>query len=229
MANKPDLTPKGNEETLNPKGTEPEKTGQPPASATPKPIADAGIDYKERYAEARKGAEALLKEKEQLATEKADLEAKLAQASESSFERDLSVKFPDWDLMTESEKILAKNQERIDKQMATIQQEKAWDKDFVKTKTKYPKLAEKENEFKEFCDKHKGVDSETLAKSFLFDDTILLKAEVKERKGLEKPTAGPNKISTPGMSLEDIKRLREDQPRLYEKMIREGRLNVPKE
>lgn len=225
MADEPTLTPKGNEGTLNSEGTQIEKTIQTPPPVIPQ---DDGVDYKQRYVEARKGAEALLKEKEQLATEKADLEEKLAQASNNSLEKDLSVKYPDWDLMTESEKILAKNQERIDKQLAELASEKVWDKDFTKVKTKYPKLVEKENEFKEFCAKHpKGVDAETLAKSFLFDDRTSVKEEIKERKGLEKPTAGPNKISTPGMSLEDIKRLREEQPRVYEKMIREGRLTVP--
>lgn len=187
------------------------------------------IDYKVKFSESKEEALRIREENKRLSLEKIELEAKLAKASESSFERDISIRYPDWDLLTESERTIVKNQEHLSKELADIKEEKAWDKDLAKAKFKYPKLAGKETEFKEFCYKYpKGIDAETLAKSFLFDDVIPIKEEPKEtRKGLEKPTAGPNKISTPGLSLEDIKRLREDQPQIYAKMIKENRLKVP--
>lgn len=227
----PNLTPIGNEETLNPTGTETEITVQTPPETLEPQVPEEVKQLKKRYAEARKGAEELLKEKEALAAEKADLEAKLAQADEGSFERELEVKYPDWDLMTESEKMLAKNQEVINKELIKLKEETAWEKDLAKAKLQFPKLIGNEEAFREYCYKYpKSVDAETLAKSFLFEDTTPVKVEVKERKGLETPTAGPNKISTPGMTLADITRLREEQPRLYEKMLKEDRLpKVPLE
>jgi hypothetical protein len=233
MAEMPNPNPTGNEETPTPTGTEGEPTPQ-----TPQPAAALTAEEQQELMELReikattgfKKFTESAKEANRLLERNKELEEKLAQAGENSLEKDLSVRYPDWDLMTESEKILAKNQERIDKQLAELAEEKAWDKNFTKVRSKYSKLADKENEFKEFCNRHpKGVDTETLAKSFLFDDKTPVKEETKERKGLERPTAGPNKISTPGMTLEDIKRLREEQPKLYAKMLKEGRLNVPKE
>lgn len=230
MVETPNPNPEGNEEPLTPKGTEGELTPQ-----TPTPVATLTTEEEQELKELReikastgfKKFTESAKEANRLLERNKELEEKLAEASESSLEKDVSIRYPDWDLMTESEKILAKNQERIDKQLTELARDKVWDKDFSQMQKKYPKLAEKENEFKDFCSKYKNIDAETLAKSFLFEETPV--KEVKERKGLEKPTAGPNKTSIPGMSLEDIKRLREEQPKLYVKLLREGRINIPKE
>jgi hypothetical protein len=128
---------------------------------------------------------------------------------------------PEWEMMTDSEKWLAKR-------VIRLEEEKKWEADLGKVKKIYSELGEKEAEFKTFCYKYpKSVEIETLAKAFLFDgkkSSAPVSAEPKPAIGLEKPTAGPKQVENIEPSLEDIKRLRETQPRLYEKMIVEGKM-----
>ena len=229
MADEPIQTSKGTEETPTPKETEVETTTNQTAESTEELPVEKEIDYKTKFSESKEEALRIREENKILSQEKADLEAKLANASESSLEKDLSVKYPDWDVLTDSERAIIKRQESMSKELAAIKEEKAWEADLAQAKSRFPKLSGKEEEFKKFCYKYpKSIDAETLAKSFLFEETPV-KEEIKPRKGLEKPTSGPNKVLTPEMTLDDIKRLRETDEKQYIKLIREGRLNVPKE
>lgn len=90
----------------------------------------------------------------------------------------------------------------------------------------YPQLKDKKDEFKEFLEdpELKGLSLEKSAKLFMVENN-LIDQEVVKRKGLEKSTSGTKGEVKKGFSEEDVRRLRETQPRKYEQMLRDGRLN----
>ena len=89
----------------------------------------------------------------------------------------------------------------------------------------FPSLKDKKDEFKEFVDDpdNSGIKLEKLAKLFLVENGM--SSEVKPRKGLEKPTGGQKANFKSGYSQDEIKRLRENQPRRYQQMIQSGKIN----
>jgi|TARA_Y100000034_G_scaffold23679_1_gene27430 hypothetical protein len=88
---------------------------------------------------------------------------------------------------------------------------------------KYPQIVDKWDEFEEYKEdpENKGMKLMTVAKAFVTEKG-LTEATTK-RVGLEKPTGG-DKTPTPKLTEADVKRLRETQPRKYEKLIKSGEL-----
>lgn len=126
----------------------------------------------------------------------------------------------DWEMMSDNEKWMAK-------ELIKIKEDQLWKEDLDKVKKSFPQLGEREAEFKEYAYKYpKSVGIDVLAKSFLFENKPEKPVEPESKtatKGLERPTGGTRQVPSPGMTLADIKRLREEQPKLYEKMIRENK------
>lgn len=92
---------------------------------------------------------------------------------------------------------------------------------------KYPQLKDKQDEFNEYLEspENSGISFDRLAKIFVLEKGLV--ETQPKRKGLEKPTGGSSpKNQSSGMSADDLKRLRENEPRKYEKLIREGRIDL---
>lgn len=104
-------------------------------------------------------------------------------------------------------------------------------KDYEKKETertvllKYPQINDKLDEFQEFVEapENTGIDLERVAKLFVVEKG--LNEEAPKRKGLEKATSGGKQPQSSGISADDLKRMRENEPRKYIKMLREGRIN----
>ncbi len=207
------LTPEGTEgEEKTPKKITPEGAGLPPEEA---------IDYKKKFSESSAEALRIREENKRLSQEKAELEAKLSQRDDDT---SLSREY-DMDLLSETEKAILKNQKKLEKELQLMKEEKAWAEDFGKAVKQFPKLADRADEFKEFCYQYpKTIDAPTLAKAFLFEEPQEEKPTPK--KGLEKPSSGSRQPQS-GMSIEDITRLRTSDPKAYIKAIRDGSLKIP--
>ena len=93
-----------------------------------------------------------------------------------------------------------------------------------KVYSNYPVLKDKQDEFQEYLEENPELSLTKAAKLFIFENKLNLE-DIPQRKGLEKPSSGSKSKPETGMTEADVKRLREDQPRLYEKMIKEGKLN----
>jgi len=162
--------------------------------------------------------------------EKKKLEEEVKKLKSSVSSEELANKYPDWEFLSDEQKGFISRQERLEKDIQEMKEEKAWNSNLANAITQFPQLREKEAEFKEFCysDENIGIKNlSTLAKAFIFEDKSV-EPETPARKGLEKPVGGPKQVPNTEMSLEDIKRLRETNPKLYVKMIREGKIrNVP--
>lgn len=91
--------------------------------------------------------------------------------------------------------------------------------------SEYPELKDKKDEFTEFSNDpdNAGIKKEKLAKLFLLEKGLL--DSKPQRKGLEKPTGGSKASHKSGISQDEIKRLRENQPRRYQQMIQNGKIN----
>ena len=224
-------TPEGNDPNLTPEGTE-EDGSTSPTKATPGAEgspADKGIDYKQKFSDSKEEGIRLLHVNEELAKEKTELETKLAKASELSSEKELSNSVDDWDLLTEGEKAIARKQAKMGKELQDMKESQAWNDDLVQAKLWAKdngyKLVGREADFKKFCysDENRGVKNIiTLAKSFLFDDKKVVKAKP---KGLESPTGGEHLPVKGGkITVEEAATIRTENPRLYKKMLLEGRI-----
>lgn len=88
----------------------------------------------------------------------------------------------------------------------------------------YPALKDKSAEFDEYRNDsdNAGVRLDKLAKLFLVDNDLL--SDIPKRKGLEKPTAGEKVAPKSGLTEDEVKSMRENQPRRYEKLLRDGKL-----
>lgn len=92
--------------------------------------------------------------------------------------------------------------------------------------TKYPQLKEKSSDFKEYLEdpENKGISTDRLAKLFMVENSMI-DTDTPKRKGLERPTSGAKETIKKGFTEEDVKHLRDTQPRKYEQMLRNGQLN----
>lgn len=85
-----------------------------------------------------------------------------------------------------------------------------------------PQIADKRAEFDEYRKEYPKHKLQNVAKLFLAESGLLEGAP--DRKGLERPTGG-SKAPAPSTPSEDIRRIRETQPRRYIQMLREGKIN----
>jgi len=157
----------------------------------------------------------VIKERDQLKTRVGELET--SPPSEESF----STKYPDWDMLSDNEKTIIKKQEEQEREITKLKTEKARGEAFNKALTDFSDLGESRDEFKDYCEQNPNLDISMLAKSFLFD-------KKPNRKGLEEPTGGEKSMPTDGMPAEEVGRIRENDPRLFAKLIREGRIDAKK-
>ena len=232
MAEKPNQTPEGNEPAPTPKGTEGEKAPKetkPEGEGSPP---EGDVDYKKKFSDSSRENQRILQESKLKDEKNAELETKLAEASKTPPEEELAKKYPDWEYKEEEDKERIRKAEETEKRLRKIEEATAWEADYKSliVNPEFASLKEKEAEFKEFAYKYpKSVDLPTLAKSFLYDNKP--EPEAAPRKGLEKPTGGgPEQAPASEMSLEDIGRLRKENPKLYIKMIQEGKLkDIPEE
>lgn len=91
----------------------------------------------------------------------------------------------------------------------------------------FPQIKDKQEEFNEFLQEeaNQGLSLSRAAKLFLLEHNLLDTGKPK-RKGLESPTSGSREPQTAGMTSADLKRLRENQPRKFAQMLRDGKIKM---
>ena len=87
-----------------------------------------------------------------------------------------------------------------------------------------PILKDKWNDFESFRLKpeNKGMSISTAAKAYLIENGMFDQPRV----GLESPTGGPRTPVSGGMTAEEIKNIRETDPRKYREMLEKGQIKV---
>ena len=153
---------------------------------------------------------------------------------------DLRAAYPEWDSMLPTEQRLArenyslrKGQANTQKSVAELQAEIAWGKDLKKLlkKPDFAGLKGREDEFEEYVFKphHKGIPTETLARSFLFGLTPTAAAAPAPAPSAptgERGSGGPPPTSSKKkLTLEEAKTLRETTFEEYRRQLAAGNID----
>lgn len=210
-------------------------------------ISDDGVDYREKFVQSAKGAQALLDEKKKLEARVAELEANQAAGTPSGLpthSTDTEILYPGFEnldpeaqenLLKYTHAVTTKAKQEIlkDPAIAFAQKtynENKWDTAFSETVAQFPELAAAKGDFKAKFFNPKNVPDNiseiltTMAKSYLFDKARDLGAEegrqVAERVQLEEPTGG-DKTPSVHRSLADWQRLAQQNPAKFAAMKKE--------
>lgn len=166
----------------------------------------------------------------------------LITSDETPTDTEMKEKYPYWDEMMDLEKKLAINQaileRRVNKTSLSIlemAEEKRWNEEFDRFLEKaeilnqFPGLKGKEKDFREYAKKptHKGMDLEVIAKAFLYNpEKEPAKEKVLSKPVLEKGSGGGGQPPKTGMSPEEIKLLRVQDPKLYNLYVKQGKIKL---
>lgn len=198
------------------------------------------IDYKKRYADSTREAQILHAKNKQL--NDAIAEASLLP---DPTEEELIKEYPDWDIMTDTEKRLAKDSLISTKRFAIIHEEsqkfkkvEEWNEKVdqftqdPKILVDNPELDGKLDEFKLFASKQSrvGVDFNDLVSAFLYS-VEKEKAKIAPKKGqmFEQPTGGNMKPKPKNnmLSVEEGQMLMKTDYNKFKEYLKAGRIQLP--
>lgn len=119
-------------------------------------------------------------------------------------------------------KVLGKKISSLETELQNLRQEKEKERIF----SQYPQIKERVDEFNDFLAERSNLSVEDAADLFRIKKG-LIEEKISERKGLERPTGGPKtNVPESGYTSEEARRIRENDPKLYEKLVREGKLKI---
>lgn len=215
-------------------------------------LSNDGVDYREKFINSAKGAQALLDEKKQLEARIAELQANVAAGNaqklsiHSTDTDNLYPGFEDLDadaqenLIAYTNAVTAKAEQQILSRPSIAFAEKTyneskWEAAFAETSAKYPELGTAKDEFKSKYFNPTNVPDNisdiltTMAKSYLFDKARDIGAEegrqAAERVQLEDPTGG-DKTPSAHRSLSDWNRLAQQNPAKFATMKKEYEADI---
>jgi hypothetical protein len=196
---------------------------QPPAAPA------APIDYEKKFAESTR-------ENQILSARLAAEEQKRQELTKEPTDSELRTAFPSWDLMSDTEKDLARRTigaERAAKnatQFAEEQkQERSWNTSIELAASSNPALQGKEQAFSQFASKpqYRGVSMDILVDAFLQRSAPAPAPATTPRPGLEPGNGGPRTPEKPQtLSAEQLKLLRTSDPKEYEKYLKTHDIDI---
>lgn len=232
------------EGVITPAAPTPEIGTEQKETVTTEHISNDGVDYREKFINSAKGAQALLDEKRKLEARIAELELNPTAGNSSGLpthSTDTEVLYPGFEnldpdaqenLLKYTNGVVNKTKQEIYKDPAIAFAQKTyneskWESAFNETLAKFPELVDAKAEFKSQYFNPKNVPDNmsdiltTMAKSYLFDKARDIGAQegkqVAERVQLEEPTGG-DKTPTVHRSLEDWHRIAQENPAKFAAM-----------
>jgi len=218
------------ETETQPETETPQPESEPTVPETPadEPAADAGepeIDYKAKFAESTREAQILAAQLE------AERRRNSQELTNEPTESDLQAAFPEWEMMTDTEKTIARRTFKAERTASSLQQkdeereaQSRWNTDLEMTIAANPSLLGKEQAFKTFANKptHRGAPLETLVSAFLFESSSLPSAPRPTPKpGLLPGNGGPRGSDKPKLlSGEELKTLRQTDTNAYREYVK---------
>jgi hypothetical protein len=200
----------------------------PPTTPTTPPADPAPpIDYEKKFAESTREYQILQAQLD----EERQKNARRELTTEPT-DSELQAAFPDWDIMTDTEKRLARETSKANRIASTLQQEREqekaerqWTTDLELTIAQNPSLQGKELAFKEFAKKptHRGAPLGTLVSAFLFESssTPSPTPAPTPQPGLLPGNGGPRVPDQPKLlSGDELKQLRQTDEKAYKEYIR---------
>ena len=198
------------------------------------------VDYKKKYVDSTRGAQALL-EKDKQMNEAIETAASLPAPTDE----EMTAIYPDWDVMSDSEKRVATRSEMADRKFELLHKASSANKsttewygavdkfiDNPKTMINYPALEGKQDEFKMYAAKptYKNADFHLIVKSFLFDTAKTVKPK-STGEMFPKGTAGPTVNDKPNntIGIQELTNIRNSNYKLYKEklaLIKKGTLQM---
>lgn len=224
------------EEVVETDETTEEETEEEPTPSEPAP----SPDYKEKFSNSSR-------ENQKIYAKNRKINEAVAKASGITEvnQEELESEFPDWDVMSETEQKLAKdnyiNKQRFNLVAQATEEAKKiekWSDDVTeyvedpKVLANNPKLEGREKAFAEFAnkDENHGIPFNILTSAFLFD--VASKAPVKNKgKMFEQGTGGPNdkpKVNAGMITQEQASVLMKNDYKRYKKYLLAGKIEKPK-
>lgn len=213
---------------------------------------DDGVDYREKFINSAKGAQALLDDKKQLEARIAELESNQVAGNSSGLSThhvDTEILYPGFEnldseaqenLLAYTNAVTSKAEQKILSRPSIAFAEKTyneskWEAAFAETVSQFPELATAKGEFKSQYFNPTNVPDNisdiltTMAKSYLFDKARDIGAkeglDTAQRVQLEEPTGG-DKTPTVHRSLADWQRLSQQNPAKFASMKKEYEADV---
>ena len=229
-------TPVGNEITPQTPAGAATPNGEPTPASNPQP--NGTVLTPEEQEEFRqfqeiKATTGLTKFSES-AKEAIRLKNELQQAKDALIEKELRLSNPDFDELTEAERENRKIQLSNQKEIMNLKAKEKWREDYATLPADIKELVSRkggEEAFKSYaCDpRRSGADLLTVAHSFTFDIARVEKHNETPKPGLEIGGAGgqqPAKLVKDGYTTAEAQQLRQKNPQLYSRLVREKRLKI---
>ena len=208
---------------------------EPKSTSEPEP--SKSVDYKKKFTESTRESQVLFSRNKKL-SEAVDQASQM----EEPTDEEMTKEFTDWDVMSDTEKRLAKdnivNNRRFQSIHKATQEGKdilAWNEkvdkyiDDPKVLQDNPDLEGKQDDFKIFASKptRRGVDFEDLVSAFLFDMSKAIKP--KKGKMFETGSGGPNERAKPKgdkISLAEARTLMKNDYKKYKEFLTQGKIDL---
>jgi len=199
---------------------------------------EAQVDYKKKFVESSRESQVLYSRQKKL-SEAVDQASQVDEPTDEEMVKD----FPDWDVMSDTEKRLAKDSIVNKKRFEAIHKASQEGKDILdwnekvdkfvddpKTLIDNPELEGKVEDFKIFASKptRRGVDFADLLSAFFYDMSKAIKPKSKG-KMFETGSGGPNeKIKPKGdkISLSEARTLMKNDYKKYKEYLTKGKIDM---
>lgn len=203
---------------------------------TPSKEIKEDVDYKKKFTESSREA-LVLRAKEQKMNEALEIAKNLPEPTEEEMVKE----FPEWDVMSDAEKKMAKRQVKSDRRFAALEEVTKESKDIVGWNNKvdqfvedpknlitYPQLEGKIEEFKQYATKptHRAIPFEVLVSAFLGDASRQIKPKNKGSQ-LEQGNGGPKdkgKVNDK-VSFEQSETIRKTDYKRWTELLRAGKID----
>lgn len=230
--------------TETPSDDQPNTPPDPEKKETPEAKPEDTADYwKKKFTESSRENQL-----ERERREKAEREAEEMRKPKEITDDTMKQTYPDWDNYDEGVKTALKNQaiqsqelERLKASQSEYHNERKWRGqvdsflDENGETERYPALVKNQDAFRKFVNKpeRKGMDLDILAKAFGYEAGATQEPEKKPGSNQEMlntgsgaGATGKHKTDKKKLDADDAKRLRENNPREYERKVRSGELDI---
>ena len=162
-------------------------------------------------------SELLLKSLQEERDKRRDLEAHQRELEEELLEFKSSV--PADEVYSDEGRLLKKELDSIKGALSSFKEERELERVYAQ----YPLLKEKSQEFENFRkEEHPRAKIESVAKLYLAENGLL----ESKRRGLETPTGGDRVPIKTGMSIEEVKHLRENNYKKYLELLKKDQIKI---
>jgi hypothetical protein len=228
--------PEVTEVDVKPEDIKPQAEPKPEPEKKP----EAPVDYKKKFIENQRENIALHSQK------KIDREAyDRANSLQPSTDEEMAIKYPDWDVLSETEKLVRKDLDLNNRRYKILYEASQAGKDIQewsdkvdkyaadpKTLVNHPDLEGRVDDFKIFVSKpsRRGADLDDLVSAFLFEIDKIESSKPKNKGAMFETGSGgakeKEKLNDGKISIDEARRLRTTDYKKYKELLKAGKIDT---